>query len=121
MQSLDLIPDIRFEPPADAVQLSPFLACAKEEGCLLFFNDSGPILLAWEDDRESRCLAGAMLSKLELAGPRVLGEILGVNRTTIFRYRKRLERDGVKALRSEGWGGHNRGQRKMRLSPPGSG
>lgn len=84
----------------DAVLLSPTVAAERHDGRLLFYNASGPIYSCPEADGERVRLGAAVLLSHEL-DVRVdrLAEVLGVSRTTLWRWRKRYEAEGVDGVR----------------------
>lgn len=84
--------------PGDAEVLSDQLAVARQDGCLCFFNASGPIYECAEEDRYGVSIACAVLLKLSLVKPERLAEAVGVDRSTVYRYAKRYREGGASAL-----------------------
>ena len=89
-----------FPPGVQAI--SPQLAVARENGCVLLCNGGGPIFSFREDDAEARRLAVAVVShpSVKLASPMALAEALGIDRSMVFAYRRRYEMKGAAALRT---------------------
>jgi len=86
--------------PPDAQTISPQLALAREDGCVVLLNAGGPICSFRENDAEARRLAVAVVSqpRVNLATPKALAEAMGIDRSMVFEYRKRYEEEGAAAL-----------------------
>lgn len=86
--------------PPEAQIISRELALANENGRVVLFNAGGPIFSFDEDDAESRRLAVAIVSQLNLASPKALAESLGIHRSMVSVYRKQYAESGASALRT---------------------
>ena len=86
--------------PRGARIVSTRLAIAREGDQVVVYDASGPIYQCARGDRDGLRLAAGMLSRLGLAGPKALSSALGMDASTVFRNRKRLEAGGVDAVRS---------------------
>ena len=84
--------------PADAHEVGRELAVLLDGERLTVFNASGPIFTCARDDQEGLRLAAAMFSNMKLAGPTALARALGMDPSTVFRNRRRLEVEGVEGL-----------------------
>jgi transposase len=87
--------------PPEAQIISRELALANESGRVVLFNAAGPIFSFDEDDAESRRLAVAIVSQLNLATPKALAESLGIHRSMVSVYRKQYAESGASALRTQ--------------------
>lgn len=85
--------------PEGAEILSSKLAICKDEKTTIFFNASGPIYTCKNGDKTSIRLAGAMLCELGLTTPTVIAIALGVDQSTIHRFRKKYRDGGPEALK----------------------
>ena len=86
--------------PRGARTISPHLAVVVEDGYLVVYNASGPINRCAVDDAEGLRLLAGTLSSLGLAGLKALGGAFGMDPSTVFRNRKRLEEGGAEGVRS---------------------
>ena len=86
-------------PPGTQI-VSSRLAVHVDDEHLVAYSAADPIYACRLDDADGMRLAAAMLSHLRLAPDTALAEALGMNRETVRRHRKRLERGGVEAVRS---------------------
>jgi len=86
--------------PRGSRTISPHLAVVVEDGYLVVYNASGPINRCAVDDMEGMRLLAGTLSSLGLAGLKALGEAFGMDPSTVFRNRKRLEEGGAEGVRS---------------------
>jgi len=83
----------------DAVLLGPTVAAERHEGRLYFYKPSGPIYTCPEEDTERVRLAAALFQGPEFdVSVTDLAEFLGLSRTTLWRIRKRYEREGVEGV-----------------------
>jgi len=94
-----LTPTLPLLPP-NARILSAHLAVAVEDEHLVVFNASGPINRCALDDREGLRLLAGTLNSLKLAGLSALGEAFGMDPSTVYRCRKRLEAGGTEGVLS---------------------
>jgi len=84
----------------DAVLLGPTVAAERHEGRLYFYKPSGPIYTCPEEDTERVRLAAALFQGPEFdVSVTELAEFLGLSRTTLWRIRKRYEREAVEGVR----------------------
>jgi len=90
-------------PPGTCI-VSSRLAVHVDDERLVAYSAADPIYACRLDDADGMRLAAAMLSHLRLAPDTALAEVLGMNRETVRRHRKRLEQGGVEAVRSRAGG-----------------
>ena len=83
----------------ERVTLNAQLEVVRSGDQLIFWVRSGPLYSCSVEDRFSRRYAGAMLSELGLARAEELSEVLGSERSTIFRNRRVLRTQGIDRLK----------------------
>ena len=83
----------------ERVTLNAQLEVVRSGDQLMFWVRSGPLYSCSMEDRLSRRYAGAMLSELGLARAEELAEVLGSERSTIFRNRRVLRTQGIESLK----------------------
>jgi len=77
----------------------PAVADDRHEGRLYFYKPSGPIYTCPEEDTERVRLAAALFQGPEFdVSVTELAEFLGLSCTTLWRIRKRYEREGVEGV-----------------------
>lgn len=84
--------------PGEATVLSEKLSVVRKDGRVVFYHSYEPIYAFREGDKAGRRAAAAVLSDLELAGPKALGEALGINPSTVHRNREKYRAGGIDAL-----------------------
>jgi hypothetical protein len=86
--------------PDDSQMVSEHLAVGRRDGCITFFDASGPVFMCDEDDEGSLRLAAAMFTdpQLGLATPSQFAVVLGCHRSRVHEYRQRYREGGPAAL-----------------------
>jgi transposase-like protein len=81
--------------PAGAQEINAVVAVARERGHVADFASGVPVFIHGEDDCVGQRVATAQLLALGLARQDELSAALAVNRTTLYRQHRKLQRAGV--------------------------
>lgn len=84
--------------PSDAILVGDSLAIQRDGDRIVFFNAAGPIFFAQQDDRISIRLAAVTVVENGWAKSGQLAEALGLDRSTVYRDRRKFQEKGVEGL-----------------------
>jgi len=84
--------------PSDAIFVGDSLAIQRDEERIVFFNAAGPIFVCQQDDRTSIRVAAVTVIENGWAKQGQLAEALGLDRSTLYRDRRKFQRHGIDGL-----------------------
>jgi transposase len=82
-------------PPQGAEEINPVVAILREQGEVAYFASGVPVFVHGESDAVGRRVAAAQLIELGLAHQDEISAALGIHRSTLYRQRRKLARQGV--------------------------
>jgi transposase len=82
-------------PPGGADEVNDVVAVLRRDGQVAYFAAGVPLFTHREDDAAGRRIAAVQLMELGLARQDEVSAALGVNRTTLYRQQRNLQRAGV--------------------------
>jgi DNA-binding CsgD family transcriptional regulator len=82
-------------PPAGAQEINAVVAVVRERGDVAYFASGVPVFIHREDDRVGQRVAVAQLVRLGLARQEELSAALDIDRSTLYRHRRKLTAHGI--------------------------
>ena len=82
-------------PPQGAEEINTVVAILREQGQVAYFASGVPVFVHAENDAVGQRVAAAQLVELGLARQDEISDALGIHRSTLYRQRRKLNREGV--------------------------